>query len=278
MVRHVDGTCVYFSQDWYVSEVEVCLRLLPNNPLPLEAVTEIASYAGTQNKFPSNLKSPWGKKWIVSLFMYPEDENLLGGPIREIVTSITLKTNKVNPKTFFPLLKKMLSKEFLVLYNGTEFRLLQELLPYCKFKENISFTDLAYPEWVILLNKTNMSTSKTRKFNKMYKVAPKMIERLVMNIASIPMHITKLFFCEQIELSPSQIEIYQYVYIQVIIYKNMTYLPDEFLKVEGRGRQTAHYRICAHSIYDDSVFSRSTAVHHDFLNLILIFVILLFFW
>lgn len=278
MVRHVNGNCVYFSQDWYVSKIVVCLRLLAYHPLPLEAVNEIAAYVANRNKLPPTIISPWGENWAVAYFMYPEDEDRQGGPVREIVTSISLQTNKITPKNFFPRFMKILSKEWVLLYNQTKFKLVQDVMPYSKFAPSETSSGLVYPRWNTLLENVNLSTPKAQEFNKVYKTDKGWSEKSTLTVDSIPLQITKLLFCEQVELYPSQIKMYRYEFTQIIVHKNRTYFPDEFLEVEGRGRETAHYRICAEAVDNGDAVSRSSAVLMDFLNMPLTFTILMFFW
>lgn len=251
-----------------MSEIGICLRLLPDNPLPLEAVTGFAAYVRVHKKFPPNVKNPWGAAWTVFNFMYPEQETLQGGPITEIVTVISLKTNKVAPKKFFNRLKKILSTEWYLGYNGTVFRLKQSIMPYCKFEFVTASDSLVRPFWSFLLEQFNLSSPRIFEFDNIYRLADTFM------IEPFALQITELLLCEQFELYPPQIEVYKSpgVWYELIFYKDRIYFPDEFLKVDGRGRRQENYRICA--VSNGNGVSVSTTMFHSFSNKAIVIVLI----
>lgn len=182
-IRLPDGSCELVTEEFGVEAVEVCLKLIPS--LQTDTVTMHASLQRALRNLHSPVtESPWNSKWLVNFFTFDEH---MDGPrtlVRTIYLSLIWRTRSlVDLETLLSEIESSMDKSWRIQLRPTvlEFNSTissicsvvdEEFHPYDFIRVN---TTLYFVDWA--------------------------------GVPTVARAISKLFFCEQIELLSSEVEL-----------------------------------------------------------------------
>lgn len=194
-IRNAGGKCQYVTMYW-ATQYELTVDLTPNQKIPVEYID-----AAMNGSVMSWLRSPFPRDWNVVMLLYQFKSVPTNSMVEKLVVSLRFETT-LSLQKLFTVVKTLMKNTWYAELNGTAFRLRQEFSPVYDFHQSAINADCAVPAF-------SKDFEKVCRFKNLH---------MPLNILNHQVFVmTKLIFCDQVELRDSEYDVIAMT--KVIFYK-----------------------------------------------------------